>query len=73
MKPFLLAVLLLGSMSVAKPAVAQGNPVLDVMEQAVGSAPQVMASKADIERANAAAARLRAGPLKTGTRNGLPG
>ena len=64
MKPFLLAVLLLGSMSVAKPAVAQGNPVLDVMEQAVGSAPQVMASKADIERANAAAARLRAGPYE---------
>lgn len=64
MKPLVLAALLLGSLLLARPSAGQGNPVLNVMEQAIGTAPQVMASKADIERANATAARLRAGPYE---------
>lgn len=64
MKPLVLAALFLGSLSLARPAAGQGDPVLNAMEQAIGTAPQVMASKADIERANAAAARQRAGPYE---------
>lgn len=49
MKPLLLAALLLGSLLLARPAAGQGDAVLNVMEQAVGTAPQVMACSCPTE------------------------
>lgn len=64
MKPSLLASLLIGALALASPALAQTNPVLDVMDQAVGSAPSVLAAKADMDRASATASRLKTGPYE---------
>ena len=64
MKTHLLATLALGAAAIASPAFAQTNPVIDVMEQAVGTAPSVRAAEADMERARAVAGRLKTGPYE---------
>ena len=64
MKHPLIASLFLSLTSLGLPALAQTPPVVEVMEQAVETAPSVLAAKADIGRANAAASRLRTGPYE---------
>lgn len=64
MKQVFLAALAICALTLAFPADAQTNPALDLMEQSVRSAPSVLAAEADMKRADASAARLRAGPYE---------
>ncbi|HPF23873.1 MAG TPA: TolC family protein [Hyphomonas sp.] len=64
MKHALLAAIAFGAFALASPAGAEPNPVVDLMEQSVRTAPSVLAAEADMDRAGASAARLRAGPYE---------
>lgn len=64
MKHSFLAALALGAFTLSQIAEAQPNPVVDLMEQSVRTAPSVLAAQTDMDRADASAARLRAGPYE---------
>ena len=64
MKTTLLATLMVSAIAFASPAFAQANPVMDVMDQAVGTAPSVRAAEADMVRASAVASQLKTGPYE---------
>jgi len=64
MKQAFLAALAICAFTLTPPADAQTDPVLDLMEQSARTAPSVLAAEADMKRADASAARLRAGPYE---------
>ena len=58
-----IAAIFVGAAAVA-PAFAQTNPVVNLMEQSVSTAPSVLAARADMDRASAASSRLKSGPYE---------
>lgn len=61
--PFLSAALV-GALFFAQPAAAQTDPVVELMEQAIRTSPSYRSARADMDRADASASRIAAGPYE---------
>jgi len=64
MKLPVLAAAIAGALLIAQPAIAQTDPVVELMEQAIRTSPSYQSARADMDRASASASRIASGPYE---------